>query len=168
MVATARRPHSHLSTSNCLDRVADWRVSIVRILSDRRLVAFPHSGYRRSSLNADRAHLSKLIARERISGVVVGMPVAPSGYECSMLSAFVRAYSDRVLTNNNVAAIAFVDESYSTLQAGVNVLQTVKRSVKRSPSRMKRAIDANAASVILQDVLDLLSQSDTNLSPLRQ
>jgi RNase H-fold protein (predicted Holliday junction resolvase) len=92
------------------------------------------------------------------------MPVAPSGLDCDMLSRFVRSYTGALLSGTDICAVAFIDESFSTLQAADQVMQTAKRTVKRSPSRMKRAIDSNAASVILQEALDLLQQNDRSCS----
>jgi RNase H-fold protein (predicted Holliday junction resolvase) len=157
------------------------------------MIAFPHSGFRRSSLAEDRAVISKIVAERGVTCAVVGMPVAPSGLECNALREFVRAYTGALTSGCGIRAVAFADETFSTLEAANNVADSAKRSVRRDPSRMKRAIDSvrrhrarvepfgrpsvpaavaqtdfqcprrraqNAATVILQDAVDLLKERE--------
>jgi RNase H-fold protein (predicted Holliday junction resolvase) len=66
---------------------------VVMCLNERRMVAFPYLGYRRTSLANDRRKIAHILEHVSARGLVIGLPLAPSGHDCSALRDFIHAYS---------------------------------------------------------------------------
>ncbi len=108
-------------------------------------LATPLTVLRRHPTRAeDYAEIAALIVRERVTGVLVGMPLGGEG--CPMgvgaQARWVRRYTGR-LAGALPVPVAFWDESYSTADAS----RMVREGGGRTP------IDAAAAAVILGDFL---------------
>ncbi len=90
----------------------------------------------------DYAEIAALVVRERVAGVLVGMPLGGEG-DVGAQARWVRRYAGR-LAGALPVPVAFWDERYSTADAA----RLVRESRGRTP------IDAAAAAVILGDFLD--------------
>lgn len=112
-------------------------------LSDAgRHVAFAHSAYVRGTIAEDVARVRALVHREGVRCAVVGMPVAPLGKDSDSLQRFILAYASAVFEHTPVHALAFWDESYTSVQAKDSVRESRKRSVQRDIGKRKKAVDA--------------------------
>ncbi|KAI0564073.1 YqgF/RNase H-like protein [Gracilaria domingensis] len=123
---------------------------------DARLVSFPHSAFRRRSVLSDVQRLRLLARESQVSCAVVGMPRAPHGAECRALQEFVRLYSHRVLGESGFRAIAYWDECFTTVIAKDEFMSSAKKGERNNSALRKRRVDAGAAALILQDVLDAM------------
>ncbi|GAB0491277.1 hypothetical protein MMPV_002529 [Pyropia vietnamensis] len=148
----------------------------VAVSDPSRRWAFPHSAYRRSTPPADASTLSALLASSAAVAVVAGYPIpTPGGVS---LAADVDAYVTALVMSGlgggggerggsgRLRAVALADERWSSMRArealGVGVgtgrggrgggWRTWRGGVRRA----KEAVDATAAAVILQDVLNVL------------
>lgn len=117
-------------------------------LSDERgILASPVAVLRRDSLLAVVERIAKLVAKEQVSEVVVGVPVSLSGElgpqarRCLRFAEAVRAAVDVPVQSWN--------EQYSTAEA-----QRMLSAAGRGARRQRQSIDAAAAAVMLQDYLD--------------
>lgn len=121
-------------------------------LSDFGLrIATPFHTIRRTKFGKDAQELLALCARERIGGLVLGLPVNMNGTEgprAQATRAFVRS-----LAPLTALPVTLWDERLSTAAAE-------RAMIEADMSRRKRAerIDAAAASFILQGALDRLAR----------
>jgi putative holliday junction resolvase len=110
--------------------------------------ASPADLIRRAKFTADKAALAAIIARETITGLVIGLPLNLDGTDSPRTQstrAFARNLSDLSLP------ILLWDERWSTM--------VVERAmIAADVSRAKRAgrIDSAAASYILQGAIDAM------------
>ena len=110
--------------------------------------ASPAELIRRSKFSADFAQLQAIIARERITGLVIGLPLNLDGSDSP------RTQSTRAFARNMAVTtlpILLWDERWSTM--------AVERAlIAADVSRAKRAerIDSAAAAYILQGAIDAL------------
>ena len=88
------------------------------------------------------------VARERhAEGIVVGIPYSVSGEvgpQAKRVQGFIRH-----LKNTTALSVFTVDERFTSVEA-----QGLLRDAGQQPSRQKGAIDASAATLILQRFLD--------------
>jgi putative Holliday junction resolvase len=120
-------------------------------LSDLGLrFATPAHTIRRTKFAADAAELLALCARERVGGLVLGLPLNMNGSEGPRVQA-TRAFV-RGLAPLTALPIVLWDERLSTVAAE-------RAMIAADVSRRKRAekIDAAAAGFILQGALDRLA-----------
>ena len=109
--------------------------------------ASPAALIRRTKFTADKAALTKLIAEQRVAGLVLGLPLHLDGSESP------RAQSTRAFARNvaDLGPVLLWDERLSTV--------AVERAmIAQDMSRAKRAerIDSLAAAHILQAAIDAL------------
>ncbi len=113
--------------------------------------ASPADLIRRAKFTADKVALTTIIARERVTGLVIGLPLNLDGTDSPRTQstrAFARNMEDTTLP------ILLWDERWSTT--------VVERAmIAADISRAKRAdrIDNAAASYILQGAIDALTRS---------
>jgi putative Holliday junction resolvase len=114
-------------------------------------LASPFQTIRRTKFGKDAEELLKVCAREKIGGLVLGLPVNMDGTEGPRAQA-TRAFL-RNLAPLTDLPIALWDERLTTVAAERALLET-------DMSRRKRAekIDAAAAAIILQGALDRLAR----------
>jgi len=120
-------------------------------VSDRlQTVATPRETIKRKRFGLDADALLRLIADNRIAGIVLGLPMNMDGSEGPRAQS-TRAFA-RNLSGRTALPMFFWDERLSTVAAERALLEA-------DMSRKKRAgvIDNVAASYILQGVLDRLS-----------
>jgi putative holliday junction resolvase len=131
-------------------------------ISDLTLfLASPLSTIRRSKFAADAAELEKVVAQERVGGVVIGLPVNMDGSEgprCQSVRQFAANLQARTQPVWRDMPVLLWDERLSTAA----VTRTL---IEADASRRKRAevVDKMAAAYILQGVLDALRL--TTLAP---
>ena len=115
----------------------------VAVCDEMRVLATPLTVLpRHATRAADFSEIATLAARERVAGILVGMPLDSSG-EAGAQARWVRRYAGR-LAGALPVPVAFWDESYSTQEAE----RLVRESGGRTP------LDAAAAAVLLGDFLE--------------
>lgn len=119
----------------------------------------PLDTYNRSTERRDERFLSELIVRERIRGIVLGLPIHSDGRE-SQKSHEVRNFHLWLARFTDVPCV-FQDERFTTAEAkrllkeaGLNHLQRKKR------------IDRLAAHLILEHFLESRRNRSQNLAPI--
>lgn len=125
----------------------------VAISDGLRMAATPIETIKRAKFTADAERLLELIAKNNITGIVVGMPLNMDGTEgprAQSARAFVRNFSQKTQL-----PIVFWDERMSTMAVTRTMLEA-------DLSRAKRAevVDKLAASYILQGALERLRNKD--------
>ena len=121
-------------------------------LSDTTLlVATPFDTIRRSRFRADAARLAAEIARHKVGGIVVGLPLSLDGDEGPRTQG-VRQFARNLLEQIDLP-LAFWDERLST--AAVE-----REMIDADLTRKRRAeiIDKVAAAYILQGLLDRIGR----------
>ncbi|PXF49948.1 hypothetical protein BWQ96_00108 [Gracilariopsis chorda] len=93
------------------------------------------------------------------------MPQAPHGGDCKALQTFIRLYSERVLHESGFHGLAYWDESYTSVIATETFMTNAKKSERNNHRLRKRRVDASAASLILQDVLDAMKSLEKTTEP---
>ena len=120
----------------------------IAISDSLRMIASGHSVFERTSRAADFAHIQKIIAAEKITLLIMGLPITLSGTD-SQQTAWVRDYTADLQTHLDIP-ITFWDESLTTKQATASL----HARGKRGRHAQKERIDAVAAAFILQSYLD--------------
>jgi putative holliday junction resolvase len=128
-------------------------------LSDETLlVATPFDTLRRGRFRDDAERLAAEIARHRVGGIVVGLPVSLDGSEGPRTQG-VRQFAKNLLARIDLPLV-FWDERFST--AAVE-----REMIAADLSRKRRAaiIDKVAAAYILQGLLDRIGRGDGTATP---
>lgn len=112
-----------------------------------RIIASPLDTYTRQNPDADAAHFRRVIAAERIVGLVVGLPLHADGQE-SDKSREARAFGDWLRTATGLPVV-FGDERFTTALAD-DAFREANLSHKKRRDRRDRV----AAQFILQAFLD--------------
>lgn len=111
--------------------------------------ASPAPPIKRTKFAAEKAAIADVIAKERIAGIVIGLPLNLDGSD-SPRTQSVRAYARNLVSVS--LPILLWDERWST--------QVVERAmIEADLSRGKRAarVDSAAAAYILQGAIDALA-----------
>lgn len=112
-----------------------------------RMIARSYGMFKRTSRQADFARYRAVIAEQRVTLVVMGLPLRLDGTDSST-TAWVRHYTAELAENISVP-VEFWDESYSSQQAEASLSARGIRA-----KRQKERLDAAAAAFILQSYLD--------------
>lgn len=107
------------------------------------------------TVEVDGTELQQIVSFARVYGThlfVIGLPRNNQGQETAQ-SAYVRNFASRLKTVMPEAKIRFQDESFTSVEAE-------ERLKSRKHKYEKGEIDAEAASIILQDFLESFSGSD--------
>ena len=132
-----------MSRRNYLGLDIGERRTGVALADDGVRIAIPLDTLDMTSVDFRRA-IADLVVQNNITTIVIGYPRNQSG-EATHQTAFVEATAD-VLKDLD-ATIAFQDESLTSVMAE-------ERLKKRGQITSKEAIDAEAATIILQDYLE--------------
>jgi putative holliday junction resolvase len=129
----------------------------VAVCDERGILATPLTVVPHKSRTEDLAALAALAARERVVGVLVGLPLA-SGGEMGPQAQWARRYGGKLAVRLSVP-LAFWDESYSTVDAADLIREGGNRAggSRAGGSRAggsRAGVDAVAAAVILRDFLE--------------
>lgn len=119
-------------------------------LSDvSRSIATPYHTIQRSKFTADAQELLRIVDKEGVGGLVLGLPVEMSGQEGARCQS-TRAFATNLIKLRDLP-ITFWDERLSTAAVTRTLLEA-------DASRKRRAevVDKLAAAYILQGLLDSL------------
>jgi putative holliday junction resolvase len=119
----------------------------VAVSDELRLVAKSYAVVKRKSRREDFARYQTIIAEQKITLLVIGLPITLGG-EDSQKTAWVRDYADD-LRGHITIPITFWDESLTTVEAEASLRARGIRG-KKAQNR----VDAVAAAFILQNYLD--------------
>jgi putative holliday junction resolvase len=136
---------------DALGRVAGIDYGTVRIgiaLSDpRRSIASPYENYTRHGPQQDARRFHRLVAEERVTLFVVGLPVHLDGRE-SQKSAEARQFGQWLAEVTGVP-VEFYDERFSSSQAEQFLLEA-----DMTRKRRKKRMDMLAAQIMLAAYLE--------------
>lgn len=124
----------------------------VAISDETRTIAKSYAVLSRKSRKEDFRRYANIVADQRITLLVMGLPIPLSGVE-GQRAAWVRDYTAELAEHIDIP-IEFWDESLSTKQAEASLRLRGHRGKK-----IKERVDAVAAAFILQDYLDVQDQS---------
>ena len=114
-------------------------------------IATPYHTIRRTKFTADVAELTRLVSREHVCALVLGLPLNMDGSEGP------RAQSTRAFVRNMAGKldlpVLLWDERLSSVAAEESMIEAGVKRDKRA-----RHIDAVAAAIILQGALDRLAR----------
>jgi putative Holliday junction resolvase len=119
----------------------------VAVSDELRLVAKSYAVVKRQSRREDFARYQQIIAEQKITLLVIGLPITLGGEEGEK-AAWVRDYADD-LRGLITIPITFWDESLTTVEAEASLRERGIRGKKA-----KDRVDAVAAAFILQNYLD--------------
>jgi putative Holliday junction resolvase len=129
-------------------------------ISDRgRKIASPYENYRRGSPEQDAARFRRLVAEERVSLFVVGLPVHLDGRE-SEQSAEARRFG-RWLTEVTEVPVEHFDERFTSVEAEQALL-----AAGLTRKRRKGRLDMLSAQILLSAYLDSQRGDRANPGPL--
>ncbi len=109
-------------------------------------MSFPLGTLERTTRERLFAELLEVIEREGVERIVIGLPVTPDG-EDSLTARQARNFAASLGRRTEVP-IVFADESYSSAAAEAQL-----REAGLCGAKLKRALDAQAAALILTDYL---------------
>ncbi len=115
---------------------------------DTKFLASPFLTYKRKGDEADVQYFQNLIQEKQVDEIVCGLPMNMAGEE-QEIAKKTREFMEKV-TQNLDATLVFVDERLSSVLAEEMLMETERDWKKR-----KEKLDAVAASIILQDYLDI-------------
>ncbi len=145
--------------------VGDARIGVA-LCDPLGIVVTPHGVVARRPEAAALAAIAALVASELVEGVVVGLPLSLNG-EFSDQTRSVADFAGRLKAAVTVP-VRLWDERYTTVEAG-RIMRELGYTSRGRASGGKRgrgapAIDAVAATVILQDYLDAHPRRATEFS----
>lgn len=119
----------------------------VALSDENRLLARGYRVLKRSSRLADFEKIQRIVDEQRVTLLIVGLPIPLSGEEGSK-AAWVRDYAGQ-LADRLPIKVKLWDESLSTVDAEASLRARGKRGKEQ-----RERIDAVAAAFILQSYLD--------------
>ncbi|MCB2185841.1 MAG: Holliday junction resolvase RuvX [Deltaproteobacteria bacterium] len=124
----------------------------VAVSDEERLTAQPLTVLPRVNREADVQAIGRLAAREKVVGIVVGLPCRLSGEE-GPEAARARSFGKRLARRLGLA-VHFCDESLTSAEAHELLL-----AADQSRARRRAAVDKLAAALILRRYLDGLGET---------
>ena len=118
-------------------------------------IASPIKTIKRKSIEKDIIELSNIFQEYNVGGVVMGLPLSLNGEENERTKK-VRDFANQIVKLYNLK-ITFFDERYSS-----DVIFKELRKQSLSITKIKKKIDQQAASYILQGFLDTAKMSNDN------
>jgi putative Holliday junction resolvase len=124
-----------------------------------RKIASPLKVLHRQNADQDARTLRSLIADEKVSGIVVGLPVRTTGSE-GQKAREARAYG-KWLHELSGLPVTFWDERFTTADAEQLLLDA-----GLTKKRRQERLDMVAAQILLQTYLDAGCPDETRIEPL--
>lgn len=121
-------------------------------------VVLPLGSFQRAQGEAERAIL-KLIAEEKITCIVAGLPLDEIGQPTSMSRA-VQTFCRRIQRRSNVV-VNYFDEFGSSIEAADRLAASMHNKRMRN-AREKGVVDATAAAIILEQFLADCERSENS------
>ena len=115
---------------------------------DTKFLASPFLTYKRKRMVEDIAFFHNLIKEKQVDEIICGLPMNMAGEE-QEIAKKTREFIAELVKDVQIK-VEFVDERLSSLLAEEMLMETERDWKKR-----KEKLDAVAASIILQDYLDL-------------
>ena len=115
---------------------------------DTKFLASPFLTYKRKGMVEDIAFFHNLIKEKQVDEIICGLPMNMAGEE-QEIAKKTREFIAELVKDMQIK-VEFVDERLSSLLAEEMLMETERDWKKR-----KEKLDAVAASIILQDYLDL-------------
>ena len=120
----------------------------IALSDDTKFLASPFLVYKRKGQEQDIEYFVNLIKEKNVDEIVCGLPMNMQGEE-QKIAALTREFMQELSKHISIN-ITFEDERLSSVMAEEMLKQTEKDWKKR-----KEKLDSVAASIILQDYLDL-------------
>ena len=118
-------------------------------------IASPIKTIKRKSIEKDIIELSNIFQEYNVGGVVIGLPLSLNGEENERTKK-VRDFASQIVKLHNLK-VTFFDERYSS-----DVIFKELRKHSLSITKIKKKIDQQAASYILQGFLDTAKMANEN------
>ncbi len=125
--------------------VGEVRIGVA-VSDELELIATPRAMIRRKSTAAALDAVAQEIARAEAQLVVVGLPISFDGQLHGQAHA-TQAFAEKLRRRINLPLI-YADETLSSVRAEERLREAGVR-----PERMRERVDAEAAAIILEDVL---------------
>lgn len=125
--------------------VGEVRIGVA-VSDELELIATPRAMIRRKSTAAALDAVAQEIARAEAQLVVVGLPISFDGQLHGQARA-TQAFAEKLRRRINLPLI-YADETLSSVRAEERLREAGVR-----PERMRERVDAEAAAIILEDVL---------------
>ena len=110
-------------------------------------ISFPRETRNRINEKADAAYFKRIVLDEKITGIVVGLPIHSDGREGDKAKE-ARAYGEWLHQTLNLP-VYFFDERFSTFEAN-----SYMREAGLNPRKRKEKRDQIAAQIILQGFIE--------------
>ncbi len=120
----------------------------IALSDDTKFLASPFETYGRKGDDLDIQHLINIIKTKNVDEIVCGLPMNMAGEE-QEIAKKTREFMAKLAENVDIK-IEFVDERLSSLMA-----EEMLKETERDWKKRKEKLDAVAASIILQDYLDV-------------
>lgn len=120
----------------------------IALSDDTKFLASPYLTFKRKTEQEDLTYFINLINEKKVDEIVCGLPYNMQGEE-QEIAHKTREFMQKIQDLTNIK-IEFVDERLSSAMAEEMLRETEKDWKKR-----KEKLDAVAASIILQDYLDI-------------
>lgn len=120
----------------------------IALSDDTKFLASPYETYKRKNEQDDLQHLINIVQEKKVDEIVCGLPYNMQGEE-QEIAQRTRDFMNKLLDIYPIK-VEFVDERLSSLMA-----EEMLKETERDWKKRKEKLDAVAASIILQDYLDL-------------
>ena len=122
----------------------------IALSDDTKFLASPFMVYKRQNNEQDYQFFIDLINKYRVDEIICGLPMNMQGEE-QEIAKYTREFMTEIQSRVSIK-VEFVDERLSSIMAEEYLKETEKDWKKR-----KEKLDSVAASIILQDYLDVRS-----------
>ena len=122
----------------------------IALSDDTKFLASPFMVYKRQNNEQDYQFFIDLINKYKVDEIICGLPMNMQGEE-QEIAKYTREFMDEIQSRVSIK-VEFVDERLSSIMAEEYLKETEKDWKKR-----KEKLDSVAASIILQDYLDVRS-----------
>ena len=120
----------------------------IALSDDTKFLASPYVTYKRKTEQEDLTYFVNLINEKKVDEIVCGLPYNMQGEE-QEIAQKTREFMQKLHELTNLK-IEFVDERLSSSMA-----EEMLKETERDWKKRKEKLDAVAASIILQDYLDI-------------
>lgn len=122
----------------------------IALSDDTKFLASPFMVYKRQNNEQDYQFFIDLINKYKVDEIICGLPINMQGEE-QEIAKYTREFMTEIQSRVSIK-VEFVDERLSSIMAEEYLKETEKDWKKR-----KEKLDSVAASIILQDYLDVRS-----------
>lgn len=120
----------------------------IALSDETKFLASPYMILKRKGDQTDIDILLDIIGKEKVDEIVCGLPYNMQGEEQN-IAVKTRAFMDKLAEQSGID-IHYVDERLSSVMA-----EEILKKTERDWKKRKEKLDSAAASIILQDYLDI-------------